>query len=76
MKIPINPFHATDLFWYLLKTSDVFSDVFIGLSKKISGMKWVKDFCNFFKDMSKPVFSIRAILSELGIPIDVFQKCF
>ena len=32
----INPFHATDLFWYPLKTC------FQGVSKEISGMKWVK----------------------------------
>ena len=32
----INPFHATDLFRYPVKTW------FQGVSKEISGMKWVK----------------------------------
>ena len=38
----INTFHATDLFWYPLKTSEIqrLSDVFRG-TKEISGMKWV-----------------------------------
>ena len=31
-----NPFHAIDIFWYPLKT-------FQGVSKEISGMKWVND---------------------------------
>ena len=43
----VNPFHATDLFWYPLKTSENhwFSDVFgggRGVSKEISSKKWVK----------------------------------
>ena len=39
----VNPFHATGLFWYPLKTSEnlCFSDVFRGVSKETSGMKWV-----------------------------------
>ena len=39
-----NPFHATDLFQYPLKTSENqrFSDVFQGVLKETSGMKWVK----------------------------------
>ena len=39
----LNPFHATDLFWYPLKTLENlwFSDVFRGLSKEISDMEWV-----------------------------------
>ena len=39
----LNPFHAPDLFWYPLETSEnqrFFC--FQGASKKISGMKWVK----------------------------------
>ena len=35
----INPFHATGLFWYPLKTSE---NRFQGVSKETSGMKWVK----------------------------------
>ena len=39
----LNRFHATDRFWYPLKTSENlwFSDVFQGVSKEISGMKRV-----------------------------------
>ena len=38
----LNPFHATDLFWYPLKTSENlwFSDVFRGCQKR-SDMEWV-----------------------------------
>ena len=40
-----NPFHASDLVWYPLKTSENlwFSNVFRG-HQEISGMKWVKSF--------------------------------
>ena len=39
----INPFHATGIFRYPLKTSENlrFSDVFGGVSKETSGMTWV-----------------------------------
>ena len=39
----LHPFHTTDLFWYPLKTSEnqKFSDVFKGVAKEISVMKWV-----------------------------------
>ena len=42
MQSSFNPFHATRLFLYPLKTSEnvLFSDVFRG-SKDTSGMKWV-----------------------------------
>ena len=38
----LNPFHATDLFWYPLKTSENlwFSDVFRGCQKR-SDIEWV-----------------------------------
>ena len=39
-KIYFNPFHVIDHFWYPLKTSEVFW-CFQGVSKEISGMKWV-----------------------------------
>ena len=41
----INPFHATDLSWYPLKTPEnqMFSDVFRGVSKEISGTKWIRE---------------------------------
>ena len=32
----VNPFHATDLFWYIVKTW-----CFQGVSKGTSGMKWI-----------------------------------
>ena len=40
----MNPFNATNLFWYLLKISEKqrFLWCFQGVSKEISGMKWVK----------------------------------
>ena len=38
----INTFHATDLFWYPLKTSENHRFwCFQGISKEISGMKWI-----------------------------------
>ena len=36
----LNPFHATDLFWYPLIFFEVFR-CFQGVSKEISGIKWV-----------------------------------
>ena len=43
-KIPANSFHATNLFLYPLKTSEnqTFSDVFGGVWKENSGVKWVQ----------------------------------
>ena len=45
----INPFHATNLIWYSLETSAYLwlSDVFKGVSKEISGMKWLNEM-NYF----------------------------
>ena len=41
-KSPINPFHATDLFWYPLKTeSQRFSDVFKGYQKRLEAWNWL-----------------------------------
>ena len=44
MHVHFDPFHATDLFWCPLKTSEKLKVFwcFQGVSKKISGMKWVK----------------------------------
>ena len=39
----INLFHTTGLYWYPVKTSEnLWFSVFRGVSKEISGMKWVK----------------------------------
>ena len=45
LTVSINPFHATDLFWYPLKNirkPEVFW-YFQGVSKEISGMEWVNN---------------------------------
>ena len=40
----LNPFHATGLFRYPLKTSENLGFlIFLGVSKETSGMKWVSE---------------------------------
>ena len=66
-----NPFHATGHFRYLMKTSENqrFSNVFGGVSKETSGMKWFNEtkmeksesetaevLNNFFSDIKKCEF--------------------
>ena len=65
MHVHFDPFHATDLFWCPLKTSEKLKVFwcFQGVSKKISGMKWVKRPSNKLKNVN---FNIENTKIKIG----------
>ena len=61
--LAVNPFHATDLFWYSLKTSDNhrFSDVFRGCQKRSVTWNGLNDYKkyslnNYYQNLKKKRF--------------------
>ena len=62
--IGLNPFHATDLFWYSLKTPE--NQAFSGVLKEISGMKWVKKQCfNNDSDLLRVITKQRRLFYQI-----------
>ena len=60
LKLIINPFHATDLFWYPLKTSEnlCFSDVFRGYQKRSVAWNGLRYYGNF--KISEQIYFLRS----------------
>ena len=68
----INPFHATGLFWYPLKTSE--NQRFQGVSKETSDMKWVNSFswsfCKIpFNVQLHVIFTHKNLITEKNWPV-------
>ena len=65
-RLQVNPFYATDLFWYPLKTTkNLKKDQWV--PKEISGMKWVKTLgptCGYLTDNKWIIFLTSIDLSD------------